>query len=79
MVEHTRLKELFTKLETVMAVLDQKEEKDRVKDERMTLIEQSLASIAKCMETLQTQQLRTSPSQSTQCVEETVALTEVRP
>lgn len=53
MAEHTRLKELSTKLEIVMVVLDQKEEKDKVKDERLALIEQSLTSIAKCMESLQ--------------------------
>lgn len=45
-------------METVMAVFDQKEEKDRMKDERarISLIEQSvLASIAKSMEYLQQQ------------------------
>lgn len=36
-----------------MVVLDQKEEKDRAKDEPLSLIKQYLTSIVKCMESLQ--------------------------
>ncbi|XP_039115571.1 uncharacterized protein LOC120251094 [Dioscorea cayenensis subsp. rotundata] len=65
MAENTRMKELSAKMETVLAVLDQKEEKDRAKEERISLIEQSLASIARCMEALQIQAFQPSSSQST--------------
>lgn len=78
MVEHTRFKALSSKMETVMAVLDQKEEKDRAKDERMAIIEQSLASIAKCMESLQLQNSLATTSPSVSNLENSTAMTEMR-
>lgn len=62
MVENTHLKELSAKIETVMVVLDQKEKKDQANDECMSLIEQSLTSIAKYMESLQLQHSVSSSS-----------------
>lgn len=39
----------------MLAVLGHKEEKDKLKDDRISLIEQSLSSLVKCMESLQQQ------------------------
>lgn len=55
LAENTRLKELSTKMETVLAVLGDKEEKDKLKDDRLSMIEQSVSSLVKCMESLQQQ------------------------
>lgn len=66
MEDHTRFKDLSAKMEIVMAILDQKEEKDRAKEERLSLMEQSLPSVAKCMESLQAQYSLVSSSQPAQ-------------
>lgn len=62
MVDNTRLKELSSKMETVLAVLRDKEEKDKLKEERLSMIEQSISSLVKGMETLQQQALLTTRS-----------------
>lgn len=41
MAKNTQFKDLSAKMEIVLVVLDQKEEKDKLKDERISLIEQS--------------------------------------
>lgn len=70
-------KELFAKMETIIVVLDQKEEKDSVK--HLSFIEKSLAYIAKCMEYLQMYHLIASSLNPSQIMEESVALTKMRP
>lgn len=61
-----------------MVVLDQKEEKDHVKDECMSLIKQSLVSIGRCMESLQIQKSMAFSSHPPQTIVESIALTEAR-
>lgn len=62
MADNTRLKDLSSKMETVLAILGGKKEKDKLKDERLSLIEQSISSLVKGIETLQQQALMTTRS-----------------
>ena len=71
MAEATCLKDLSAKIETVLTVLDQKEEKDRIREERIIVIEKSLASTSKFIENIQ---LRSSPSEGVSSTQTTSIL-----
>lgn len=53
-------------METVLSVLGDKEEKDKLKNDRLSMIEQSVSSLVKCIESLQQQasinQISSSPA-----------------
>lgn len=47
MAKNTRLKDLSAKMDIVLAVLGDKEEKDKLKDDMISMIEHSLSSLVK--------------------------------